>query len=148
VTFLKSKVQQLGLTHQVRFVGEVFGEDKEALFAECDVAIVPSHVENFAIVVAESLAHALPVIASKGTPWKGLETNHCGLWVDNDPASLAAAICTIQTMPFREMGAQGRKWMERAFSWRSVSCEMLDLYLGCADVSPMDREQLPEKSIS
>ena len=114
VTFLKSKVQQLGLTHQVRFVGEVFGEDKEALFAECDVAIVPSHVENFAIVVAESLAHALPVIASKGTPWKGLETNHCGLWVDNDPVSLAAAICTIQTMPFREMGTKGRKWMERA----------------------------------
>jgi glycosyltransferase involved in cell wall biosynthesis len=145
---LKSKVQQLGLTQRVRFVGEVFTENKEALFAECDVAMVPSHVENFAIVVAESLAHELPVIASKGTPWKDLETNQCGLWVDNDPASLAAAISKIQTMPFREMGTQGRKWMERAFSWRSVSCEMLSVYLGCTNASPMDPEQLPEKCIS
>jgi len=148
VTFLESKVQQLGLTQQIRFVGEVLGEKKSALFAECDVGIVPSHVENFAIVVAESLAHALPVIASKGTPWKGLETNNCGLWVDNDPGSLAAAICRIQTMPFLEMGMKGRKWIERSFSWRSVSCEMLTLYLGCTDTSPADREQLPEKSIS
>jgi glycosyltransferase involved in cell wall biosynthesis len=148
VTFLKSKVQELGLSERVRFVGEVFGENKEALFAECDVALVPSHVENFAIVVAECLAHALPVIASKGTPWQGLETNHCGLWVDNDPESLAAAICTIRTRPFREMGRQGRKWMERAFSWRSVSCEMLSLYLGCANVSLMSREQVPKKSVS
>ena len=136
IKFLKSKVQEHGLSQRVRFVGEVSGQNKEVLFAETDVLVLPSHVENFAIVVAESLAHALPVIASKGTPWKGLETNHCGLWVDNDPASLAAAICTIRTMPFREMGTEGRKWMERAFSWRSVSCEMLDLYLGCADVSP------------
>jgi glycosyltransferase involved in cell wall biosynthesis len=148
VSFLESKVQQLGLTQQIRFVGEVLGETKNALFAECDVAIVPSHVENFAIVVAESLAHALPVIASKGTPWKGLETNNCGLWVDNDPESLAAAICRIHTMPFLEMGMKGRKWMERSFSWRSVSCEMLTLYLGCTDTSPVGREQLPEKSIS
>ena len=81
--------------------------------------MLPSHVENFAIVVAESLAHAIPVIASKSTPWKGLETNHCGLWVDNDPESLAAAIRGIQTMPLREMGQQGRRWVEEAFSWRS-----------------------------
>src|SRR5208282_218701 len=117
VDFLKSKVQDLGLSKRVEFVGEVFEEQKEALFAQSDVALVPSHIENFGIVVAESLAHAVPVIASKGTPWIGLETNRCGLWVDNDPESLATAIRKICTLPLQEMGQRGREWMEKDFSW-------------------------------
>jgi glycosyltransferase involved in cell wall biosynthesis len=131
VDFLKTKVQELGLSKQVEFVGEVFEEKKEALFARSDVALVPSHVENFGIVVAESLAHAVPVIASKGTPWIGLETNRCGLWVDNDPESLATAIRKIRTLPLQEMGQRGREWMEKDFSWESLSGEMLALYREC-----------------
>jgi glycosyltransferase involved in cell wall biosynthesis len=131
VDFLKSKVQDLGLSKRVEFVGEVFEEQKEALFAQSDVALVPSHIENFGIVVAESLAHAVPVIASKGTPWIGLETNRCGLWVDNDPESLATAIRKICTLPLQEMGQRGREWMEKDFSWESVSGEMLAVYREC-----------------
>ena len=131
VDFLKSKVRELGLSEQVEFVGEVFEEKKEALFAQSDVALVPSHIENFGIVVAESLAHAVPVIASKGTPWIGLETNRCGLWVDNDPESLATAIRKIRTLPLQEMGQRGREWMEKDFSWESLSGEMLAVYREC-----------------
>jgi glycosyltransferase involved in cell wall biosynthesis len=133
VDFLKSKVRELGLSEKVQFVGEVFDEKKEALFAHSDVVLVPSHVENFAIVVAESLAHAVPVIASKGTPWIGLETNHCGLWVDNDPESLALAIRKIRTLPLQEMGQRGREWMKEQYSWESVSGEMLRLYRKCVE---------------
>ena len=146
IKLLKSKVQELGLSQRVRFVGEVSGRNKEVLFTETDVLVLPSHVENFAIVVAESLAHAIPVIASKGTPWKGLETNHCGLWVDNHPESLAAAIRGIQTMPLREMGQQGRRWVEEAFSWRTVSNEMLALYRECSHLDPIGRDRTPEQS--
>ena len=131
VDFLKVKVKELGLSKQVEFVGEVFDEKKEALFAQSDVALVPSHIENFGIVVAESLAHAVPVIASKGTPWFGLETNRCGLWVDNDPESLATAIRKIRTLPLQEMGQRGREWMKKDFSWDSVSGEMLAVYREC-----------------
>jgi len=131
VDFLKVKVKELGLSKQVEFVGEVFDEKKEALFAQSDVALVPSHIENFGIVVDERLAHAVPVIASKGTPWIGLETNRCGLWVDNDPESLATAIRKIRTLPLQEMGQRGREWMEKDFSWESVSGEMLAVYREC-----------------
>lgn len=131
VDLLKSKVRELGLSENVEFVGQVFDEEKDALFAQSDVALVPSHVENFAIVVAESLAHAVPVIAGKGTPWEALETNRCGLWVDNDPDSLATAIRRVRTLPLQEMGQRGRKWMEKDFSWESVSAEMIALYREC-----------------
>ena len=93
---------------------------------------MPSYTENFAIVVAEALAHGVPVIASTGTPWSRLGQMKCGLWVDNDPETLADAIRSISTMPLRDMGLIGREWMQSEFSWRSVAEQTLDLYHRCA----------------
>jgi glycosyltransferase involved in cell wall biosynthesis len=113
-------------------MGEVLSEAKKRLFECSDVTLVPSYTENFAIVVAEALAHGVPVIASKGTPWSRLEDMKCGLWVDNDPETLAAAIRSISTMPLQDMGSRGREWMQNEFSWRSVTKQMLDVYHRCA----------------
>jgi len=133
---LKSKVVELGLEALVDFLGEVSGEKKEDLFANSDVVVVPSHVENFGMVVAEALAHEVPVIASRGTPWEGLQTRGCGLWVDNHSASLAAAIRKIRTMPLADMGLRGRHWMETEFSWQSVSSQMLGVFRDCIEAKP------------
>lgn len=130
---LRSEVANLKLQKKVEFVGEVSGQAKKDLFANTDVLVAPSYVENFGMVVAEALAYEVPVIASKGTPWEGLQTNGCGLWVENDPQSLAAAIRQIRTMPLREMGQRGRCWMQREFSWQSVSKQMLAVFSQCLD---------------
>jgi glycosyltransferase involved in cell wall biosynthesis len=128
VAHLQQEVSRLGLQPYVEMTGEVLSQAKQHLFENSDVTIVPSYTENFAIVVAEALAHGVPVIASRGTPWSALEQKECGLWVENDPESLAQAICTIRNMPLVEMGERGRKWMQAEFSWPSVSKAMLDLY--------------------
>ena len=125
---LEHTAAQLGLGDRVRFVGEVRGEAKAELFATSDLAIFPSHTENFAMVVAEALAHGVPVIASKGTPWSGVEERGCGLWVENDPFTLAATIDRMSRMPLPEMGARGRRWMEEEFSWETVARAMRELY--------------------
>ena len=125
---LEQNARQLGLRERVRFAGEVRGEAKNELFAASDLAVFPSHTENFAMVVAEALAHGVPVIASKGTPWSGVEARGCGLWVENDPATLAAAIERMRGMPLSEMGERGRRWMKEEFTWETVTREMLRLY--------------------
>lgn len=125
---LEECARHLGLRERVRFAGEVRGQAKAHLFAESDLAVFPSHTENFAMVVAEALAHGVPVIASKGTPWSGVEAHGCGLWVENDPATLAAAIERMSHMPLGEMGERGRRWMEEEFAWETVAREMLQLY--------------------
>jgi glycosyltransferase involved in cell wall biosynthesis len=132
VSQLKKQIRTLGVEERVEMMGEVLSEAKKRLFESSDVALVPSHTENFAIVVAEALAHGVPVIASKGTPWSRLDQMKCGFWVDNDPGSLADAIRSISTMPLPEMGLRGREWMQREFSWRFVAEQMLDLYQRCA----------------
>lgn len=80
------------------------------------------------MVVAEALAHAVPVLASRGTPWAEVEKYGCGLWVENTPESLAVALGEIKSRELAEMGKRGRAWMTLKFSWDSVANRMLNLY--------------------
>lgn len=121
-------ISELGLSDQVRLVGWVDGSEKQSLFTAADIVVVPSHTENFGIVVAEALAYAVPVIASTGTPWSRIEDIGCGLWLDNDPVSLREGIERMSQMPLREMGLRGREWMEREFSWSITGKGMISLY--------------------
>jgi len=126
---LKSLAEQLGLLNgAVNFAGHVEGEAKSAAFAGADVCIIPSYTESFCMVVAETLAHGLPVIASHGTPWGEIEEKRCGLWVDNSPESLAQAIIRIHAMELTEMGSRGRDWMMREFSWDTLAKKMMGIY--------------------
>jgi glycosyltransferase involved in cell wall biosynthesis len=127
-TRLKSLAAELDLNRRVTFHGRVDGEAKEQQFAEADLCVVPSFTENFCNVVAESLVRGVPVVTSKGTPWARVTEIDCGLWVDNDAATLAGAIRQMQTKPLREMGERGREWMKREFSWPNIAEQMTQQY--------------------
>jgi glycosyltransferase involved in cell wall biosynthesis len=128
VAGLKRKVADLTLESQVRLLGEVRDEAKESLFAASDVVIAPSYSENFGRVVAEALARGIPVIVSRRTPWRRVEERGCGLWIENDAASLSEAIMQISRMSLPELGERGRAWMIEEFSWDQRAQEMLSLY--------------------
>lgn len=125
---LESRIESLRLTDRVTLAGDVRGSVKERLFQESHAVVVPSHSENFCMVVAEALARGRPVIASRGTPWRALEERECGLWVDNTPSAIAAAIERISEMPLAEMGERGRVWMGKEFSWSTVAARMEAAY--------------------
>lgn len=92
LNYLKQKVLDYSLNDQVIFVGHVEGNDKEILYAESELLILPSETENFGNVVVEALNQSTPVLASKGTPWNILEVNQCGYHVNNNPQELAKTI--------------------------------------------------------
>jgi glycosyltransferase involved in cell wall biosynthesis len=125
---IRTKIQDLGLSERVKMVGEVIGAAKQRLFENADITVMPSYTENFGMVVAEALAHGVPVIVSKGTPWRRVEEMGCGVWVENDPESLAKAIERMSGMPLGEMGQRGREWMEKEFSWNDRARDMMKLY--------------------
>ncbi len=141
---LKSLATELDLNGRVTFHGRVDGEAKERQFTQADLCVVPSFTENFCNVIAESLARGVPVVASKGTPWARVTEIDCGLWVDNDAATLAGAIRQMQAMPLREMGERGRQWMQREFSWPNVGEQMIQQYetLIATSLKHATREQL------
>ncbi len=109
----------------------VAGRAKTLAYQQADVFVLPTLNENFGLTVAEALAAETPVIATKGAPWRGLETEACGWWIDQGVEPLAAALATVMTMTREELkktGAKGRAWMARDFSWDRIARDILDLY--------------------
>jgi glycosyltransferase involved in cell wall biosynthesis len=109
----------------------VVGEAKIAAFQRADLFVLPTLNENFAITVAEALAAGTPVIATKGAPWRALQSEGCGWWIDHGVEPLAAALDNAMIMTrktLQSMGAKGRAWMARDFSWDRVASDMLSVY--------------------
>jgi glycosyltransferase involved in cell wall biosynthesis len=119
------------LDASVVFAGRVVGDDKNRLLARACCLVLPSQTENFGNVVAESLAHRVPVIASTGTPWGGLRDHDCGWWVEPSVEGLARAIDDALTLGAEARiakGERGRRWMIEQFSWPKVARAMIDFY--------------------
>jgi glycosyltransferase involved in cell wall biosynthesis len=109
----------------------LYGEEKRRAFVRASLFALPSHGENFANTVAESLACGVPVVASTGAPWEGLRVHGCGWWTDNEPEAFAAALRDAMSLSHEErraIGARGRAWMARDFSWEEIGRRMAECY--------------------
>ena len=118
-------------TKRVYIEGPVAGDAKTAAYREAKLFVLPTLNENFAITVAEALAAGTPVITTKGAPWHGLEREGCGWWIDHGVEPLAATLTDAMAMErgtLRAMGAKGRAWMARDYSWARVANDTLDVY--------------------
>ena len=67
---------------RVTFSGPAYGYEKSQAYWSADLFVLPTHSENFGLVVAEALAHGVPAVVNKSAPWSGLEKEKCGWWVD------------------------------------------------------------------
>ncbi len=128
---LQVLIQNLKLEDKVVFVGQVEGESKEQLLADAYFTIMPSHTENFGVVVLESLSQNTPVIASKGTPWKSLEDEGIGFWIDNAPDEIGRTIDKVLKMSEREYEGfrkRGREFVQREFDIQKHVGKWIKLY--------------------
>ena len=116
---LAAQAARRGL-ERVRITGPLYGAEKADRLARAAVFALPSLNENFGMAAAEALAAGTPVIASRGTPWSGLEAERCGWWVPGTRDALAWALRAALALPPEAraaMGARGRRWMARDFGW-------------------------------
>lgn len=122
---------EANLRDHIEFAGPVEGARKQELYREADLFILPSYSENFGISVAEALANSIPVITTRGTPWRELMTHNCGWWVETGVAPLAAALreaISSDQGTLREMGDRGRKLIQENYSWGQVAAMMKSVY--------------------
>src|SRR3954468_16209787 len=115
---------------RVHAIGSVHGAGKWALLRDADVMVQCSDSESFGIAVAESLAAAVPVVATRTCPWRELETHDCGLWVEQTAPAIAAAIRLLADDPVRRagMGERGARFAREQYSWDAIALTMRAAY--------------------
>ena len=127
---LRALAAALGLA-RVSIEGPVYGDAKFAAYRDADVFVLSTLNENFGLTVAEALASGTPAISTRGAPWSGLEAQGCGWWIDHGVDPLAASMANAMAMPreaLQAMGAKGRSWMARDFSWDRVARDTVTVY--------------------
>jgi glycosyltransferase involved in cell wall biosynthesis len=119
---IPGQIRQLGLEDAVEFVSGVPDERIVELYAEAEVACVPSVYEGFSLPAAEAMACGVPLAATTGgaIPEVVGTDGETGLLVPpRDPSALAAAILRYlgDAELRRRIGAAGRHRVLERFTW-------------------------------
>ena len=127
-------LQQLAAARNVprlTFLGEVKGLVKEKLLFNTSALVLPSYSENFGMVVAEALAHAVPVITTTETPWLSLQKDGMGWVIKPEINDLIECLELVMKSPLNklnEMGERGKHWVGENYSWDVISNDMGETY--------------------
>lgn len=128
---INSNIDNNNIRDKVHYFGMVSGQERLNLFAVSDLFILPAHTENFGMVIGEAMAAKLPVITTTGTPWKVLNDQNAGWWVDlNDENIFIALKEAMQknSHELKEMGERGYKIIKKDFTWEEVANKMKQVY--------------------
>ena len=128
---VEKAVTAAGLGQVVSFTGPLACGMKKTAFFDAELLVLPSHSESFGIVVAEALAHGLPVLTTTGAPWSILRDSGCGWWVDATVDGITEGLrraTILDPDTLRLMGAKGRALVSAKFAWKRVADCMLSTY--------------------
>jgi glycosyltransferase involved in cell wall biosynthesis len=145
---VEKAVTDAGLGQVISFTGPLAYGLKTSAFFDAELFVLPTHSESFGIVVAEALAHGLPVLTTTGAPWSILPRSGCGWWVDATVDGLAEGLrqaTILDPEALWSMGAKGRALVSGQFGWKRIADLMLSTYDAVlADEIP--RKQRPQSA--
>jgi len=147
---LEELARALGVQRNVRFLGTVDDEERDAWLARADVFAMPSRLpgdglagEGFGIVFLEAAARGLPVVAGAvGGALDAVRDGETGRLVDpSDPHAVAHALIEILRDRRRagEMGGAAVLWAQR-FAWPLIAARWQELVLASVAESDGDGE--------
>jgi len=117
-----SKLDKLGLSGKVDYLGKKYGSEKEKIFSEADIFVFPTFYEKecFPLVLLEAMQYALPIVT---TPEGGImsivkEQENGYLVKQGASKELAEKIAILIANPhmIQEMGNKGRSKFQKEFT--------------------------------
>jgi glycosyltransferase involved in cell wall biosynthesis len=129
---LMSQALELQIADRIHWPGMLAGDAKWGAFRACDAFVLPSHSENFGIVVAEAMASEKPVlITNKVNLWKEVELCGGGLVADNSIESvhtMLKSFLRLSAGEVNEMGRRARAGFLKSFEINSFVRTQLDFF--------------------
>ncbi|MEW9902603.1 glycosyltransferase [Pseudomonas putida] len=123
-------IARLGISATVVWEGPLYGRAKWQAYCDADYFILPSHSENFGIVVAEALVAGLPVITTDQTPWQHLAEEGagwiCGVGAEAVEQALRAALVLPE---FERLSmAKNARSVSENYSWHRIASRYHEAY--------------------
>ena len=128
---LEQLAKDLNISKKIIFVGPLFGQDKQDVFAATDILVLPTYSEGFGIVVTDALAAGVPVLTTYGAPWEELLSHNCGWWVEISEQGIFNALqdaISRSKQELMDMGARGKLLVENKYTWSQVTKMTIELY--------------------
>lgn len=130
-TSARRLARQRGVEQLIDFRGWTTGANKDAVLAEADVLVLPSHREGMPNALLEAMACGMPVIGTRvgGVPDVIVSDEVGVLLPPHDPAALARAMSELAADPDRRarLAAGAREHIRRHHDIRAVWPRLLDV---------------------
>ena len=128
---LQSLAAELRIQNRVTWTGMLNGDLKAGATGAAEVMLLPSHQENFGIVVAEALAQGVPVlISNKVNIWREVEHDGAGIIATDDVAgasSLLDSWLRLGEAQKLQMRTSALASFEKRFEIRQASTTLLEI---------------------
>lgn len=128
---LKQQAQHLGVSDRITWPGMLQAEVKWGAFHAADAFCLPSHQENFGIVVAEALGCGKPVLISdKVNIWREIEADGAGIVRPDTTEGTEDALRTwLALTPEGQdrMRDAGRRCFENRYRIERVATDLIDI---------------------
>jgi len=121
---LEARAQALGVASRIHWPGMVAGDVKSGAYRGCEAFVLPSHQENFGLVVAEAMAAGRPVLISdKVQIWREVAAGGGGFAEPDDAGGTARLLRRFLALSADEravMGAAARATFLDRFEMRKA----------------------------
>src|SRR5699024_10820478 len=117
------------------FTGFIHGEELSKAFASADAFIFPSVSETLALVILESMASGLPVIAAKSGPTSAQITDGSNgkVYENEDLDSLLEAVEVLDDKDELRKLRKNAREEALPYSWDKTSKRLIDFYMNARD---------------
>lgn len=133
---LKAQANRLGIAARIHWPGMIKGATKSAAFTDAQAFVLPSHQENFGLVVAEALSIGTPVLISdKVNIWQEVVADKVGLAVPDTTVETAAMLDDFLSMSANELDAMRSACRDSYEKRYSVDSAAYDLAEAVAEAS-------------
>lgn len=135
VQALQAQAVQLGIADRVTWPGMLQGAAKWGAFYAAEVFCLPSHQENFGVVVAEALACGKPVlISNKVNIWREIEKDAVGFVSDDTTAGALQNLqrwLQLDAPGYAQMSQRAKVCFTERFHIRRGAQRLLEIVREC-----------------
>jgi glycosyltransferase involved in cell wall biosynthesis len=144
---LETIAVKLGVADRIAWTGMLKDALKWGAFATSEIFVLPSHQENFGIVVAEALACGLPaIISDKVNIWREIESYQAGFVGDDTVAGTTASLrrwLALGEQEIADVRRRGRKCFDEQFNMDVTGKRLMEIVESLARSNPRTAPSSP-----